>query len=54
MGEEYSIKETCDTADKACAGKNQGSFEKYFFDMDNLESFCSVYEEVSLDRTICF
>ena len=31
MGEEYSIKETCDTADKACAGKNQGSFEKYFF-----------------------
>lgn len=54
MGEEYSIKETCDTADKACAGKNQGSFEKYFFDMDNLESFLSVYEEVSLDRTICF
>ena len=25
-----------------------------FFDMDNLESFLSVYEEVSLDRTICF
>lgn len=48
MGEEYSIKETCDTADKACAGKNQGSFEKYFFDMDNLESFCQYMKKLVL------